>query len=52
MASGPCGNCSKRATYVRQCRHCSVKICGACTSKAVQGGGKCPKCVKVGLRPA
>jgi hypothetical protein len=52
MASGPCGNCRKNASYVRECKHCGVKICSACTSKAVQGGGKCPSCGKVGLKPA
>ena len=52
MASGPCGNCGKNASYVRKCPHCGVVICAHCTSKAVQGGGKCPKCGKVGLKPA
>jgi hypothetical protein len=29
-----------------------MQFCAACTSKAVQSGGKCPGCGKVALKPA
>ena len=52
MSSGPCGECAKRGTFVRECKACGAQICAACTSKAVQAGGKCPRCNKVALKPA
>ena len=47
-----CGDCGKRLSMVRVCPKCGTQLCAGCTNAAVRKGGKCPKCGKVGLKPA